>query len=217
MKRLWSSASLINATLVAGFVIGCNQAPRTQAPLPRMMPMASAPVVQSVPMASAPVVQQPVQVAQAQPIQEAPKAAEPTPTETKPALTAIPTSFARGPQDEARKSFVDTTAQPGFAHAPDYSWLTGEVQYSSISKSWRLRYASVEEDDTYGGSVTLSQESRIDGMKDGMIVRVMGQLEMPIERGIAPLYRAGSYQVVKQPMDGSHSTISLTGATVPGN
>src|SRR5207249_2607417 len=50
-----------------------------------------------------------------------------------------------------RRSFADITANPCFAHAPDYSSLTGELQFVHVRNVWTLRYASVDEEDRYGG------------------------------------------------------------------
>src|SRR5947209_7470472 len=49
-----------------------------------------------------------------------------------------------------RRSYVDLTAKPWFGHAPDYSWLSGEVTFSAGS-GWKLRFASVDESNPYGG------------------------------------------------------------------
>jgi hypothetical protein len=95
-----------------------------------------------------------------------------------------------------RKAFVDITAQPGFSHAEDYSWLSGQLQRSR--KGWRLRYASVDQVDVYGGSVTLRDESRLSGMNDGDLVRVHGRLLNPEDRGIAPAYEVMSVQAIEK-------------------
>jgi hypothetical protein len=96
----------------------------------------------------------------------------------------------------ARKAFVDTTALPCFSHAEDYSSLSGQLQHTH--KGWRLRYASVDETDTYGGSVTLRDESRVAGMNDGDLVRVHGRLFNPDDKGIAPSYEIMSIQAVNK-------------------
>src|SRR5262249_48796028 len=65
-----------------------------------------------------------------------------------PALGASPKPGRAPPVLEAparRKSFVDLTAAPCFGHAPDYSWVSGQVEYSRVRKEWRLRYASADE------------------------------------------------------------------------
>ena len=96
----------------------------------------------------------------------------------------------------ARKSFVDVTAHPCFSHAEDYSWLSGQIQHSRIAKAWRLRYASVDEVDPYGGSVTLMDDARVAGLKDGDFVRVHGRFVNPEGKGIAPPYEGDFIQPV---------------------
>jgi hypothetical protein len=95
----------------------------------------------------------------------------------------------------ARKSYVDITASPCFSHADDYRWLKGQVQYSPFNKTWRLRYASVDETDRYGGSVTLMSDRDLDSnLKDGQYVSVQGGLMDPEGKGTAPTYRVDSLQ-----------------------
>jgi hypothetical protein len=101
------------------------------------------------------------------------------------------------PQPTRRRSYVDTTANPCFAHSEDYRTLTGQLQHSRLSKSWRLRFASVDEVDPYGGSVSLLEDSRLADMKDGQFVQVHGHLLNPDEKGIAPPYQIDSIHVVE--------------------
>ncbi len=77
-------------------------------------------------------------------------------------------------QPVKRRSFADITADPCFAHAPDYSWLTGELQYIADEHAWRVRYASVDEDDQYGGSLTLVDCGPMTNYLSGQKVRVEG-------------------------------------------
>jgi hypothetical protein len=109
---------------------------------------------------------------------------------SKPSLVDEPTP--------PRKSFVDVTAQPCFSHTDDYSCLSGQVQHSRITKGWRLRYASVDEVDPYGGSVTLTDEAKLANLKDGDLVRVHGHLANPEDRGIAPSYHVDSVQPIEK-------------------
>jgi hypothetical protein len=108
----------------------------------------------------------------------------------------------RGEEPPQRKAFGDVTAHSSFGHAPDYSWLSGEVEYSRISKGWRLRYASVDEEDTYGGSVTLMEHPLLRGLKDGQYVRVQGRLSNPEVRSSAPQFLIDSLQPL-QPLRSS--------------
>jgi hypothetical protein len=96
-----------------------------------------------------------------------------------------------------RRSFVDTTAHPCFGHADDYHWLSGQVHYSRLSKTWRLRYASVDEEDAYGGSVTLVNDLRLTNLQEGQYIRVEGHLQKNQDKGIAPPFQVDSVQVLE--------------------
>jgi hypothetical protein len=84
-------------------------------------------------------------------------------------------AFPRGePTVPPRKSYSDITAHSSFGHGPDYSWVSGEIQ--KWRKDWCLRYASVDEDDPHGGSVTLVGEDLLAQVKDGEHYKVKGRL-----------------------------------------
>jgi hypothetical protein len=172
-------------------------------------PVSSKPPVQQVAQLGEPVSQPQPEIVQTAASEPAPE--PPTPSSMTPAVdTSLPpgtevldsdprpprSGFARGEDGPPRRSFVDITASTCYAHADDYSWLRGEVEYSRISKGWRLRYASVDEDDKYGGSVTLSGET--EKLKDGMHIMVKGQMQNPEARGISPLYHADSVEMVEK-------------------
>jgi hypothetical protein len=103
------------------------------------------------------------------------------------------------PQAPARKSFVDITARSCFAHAEDYSWVSGELQYSHLSKAWRLRYASVDEVDPWGGSVTLVCDRPSSELKDGICVRVSGHIDESAGKNMAPPYQVESIRIIEKP------------------
>jgi hypothetical protein len=109
---------------------------------------------------------------------------------------------------------VDITASPCFGHAPDYSWLSGQVEYSRILTAWRLRYASVDESDRYAGSVTLVENGHVGYLRDGEYVRVEGHLVNPSADRSAPAYRIESFKVIDNPNDPS-STPAITTASAP--
>ena len=89
-----------------------------------------------------------------------------------------------------RRSFPDITARVGMDHAPDYTWLVGELNYNPHKDQWRLRYASIDEEDKYGGSVTLDGGThQMKGMQSGMMVRVQGSMADPDSREPSPVYR----------------------------
>ncbi|HZY88119.1 MAG TPA: hypothetical protein VFE78_25010 [Gemmataceae bacterium] len=100
--------------------------------------------------------------------------------------------FPRNEPPPPRRSFADVTADACFAHAKDYGWLRGRVEYSRLSKGWRLRYASVDEDDRFGGSVTLADGSQVRALKDGDLIEVRGRLADPGADAASPLYQVES-------------------------
>jgi hypothetical protein len=112
--------------------------------------------------------------------------------------TTDPTTSVQPPAP-ARKSFVDITARSCFGHADDYSWLSGELQYSHLSKAWRLRFASVDEVDPWGGSVTLVCDRPSAEFKDGVCVRVRGHIDEGAGKNSAPPYQVDSIQVIEKP------------------
>lgn len=75
-----------------------------------------------------------------------------------------------------RRSFRDITANPAFAHANDYSWLVGELQYLAAEKVWMVRYASLDDNDRFGGKVVLQETRPLTGFKDNQLVRVEGTI-----------------------------------------
>jgi hypothetical protein len=82
--------------------------------------------------------------------------------------------FPRGAPVVSRKGYADITAHPSFGHAPDYTWISGEVM--CWRKEWRLRYATVDEIDPYGGSLRLSGEHEFTKLKDGEHYKIEGHL-----------------------------------------
>ena len=87
-----------------------------------------------------------------------------------------PTITLKHEEKVPRRSFADITVKPGFAHAPDYSWVAGELQFLHARKVWRVRYASVQEEDRYGGGMTLVEAGPMTEFQDGQMVRVEGEV-----------------------------------------
>ena len=96
----------------------------------------------------------------------------------------------------ARRIYADITASAKFDHAPDYTWLVGELQYLHVRNAWRVRYASVDQEDRYGGSVTLVETGPMDKFqKSGQIVRVQGRLLNADSREPSPAFRVNAIRV----------------------
>jgi hypothetical protein len=94
---------------------------------------------------------------------------------------------------------VEPGAEPEQGHAPDYSWLVGELHYLEVRQVWRLRYAPVEEEDRYGGSVTLTENGPMSDYRSGQRVRVQGQLVDPDSRDPSPAYCVRSMEPLPSP------------------
>jgi len=63
----------------------------------------------------------------------------------------------------------------GFGYDPQYRWLKGQLEYSQATQTWRLRYIPPDgATDNFGGSVILSDASRLGGLKPGDLVYAEG-------------------------------------------
>jgi len=85
----------------------------------------------------------------------------------------------------------------GYGHAPDYSWLTGELEYLRSRNVWRLRYSPADQEDCHGGIVLLVGDGLPSDCKCGQVVRVEGQLVNPDVDQARPPYWVRSFKVLK--------------------
>jgi hypothetical protein len=83
--------------------------------------------------------------------------------------------------------------------AADYSWLVGEVHYVHVRGVWRLRYALPEDDDRYGGTVTLSGSLAATPFQNGQVVCVEGRLLDAASREPSPVYQVHKVTLVPSP------------------
>jgi hypothetical protein len=118
-----------------------------------------------------------------------------------PSRTDGPGEVLRVPEAaQRRRSFVDLTAAPCFGHAPDYRWVSGQVEHSQIRKEWRLRYTSADETDHYGGRLVLVENEHVGYLSDGQYVRVEGHLVDPnTPPGCPGVYRVEAFRVIDSP------------------
>jgi hypothetical protein len=134
---------------------------------------------------------------------KADKAVEPAPTPVAPALdktpAVVPVSLVASRPEAPRATLVDSDGSKAHGHAPDYTWLVGELQFSYVRKAWRLRYMPVDEDDRYGGSVTFIDTGALPmaNYQSGQIIRVEGRLRDPEAREPSPAYLVKSIQVLR--------------------
>ena len=127
-----------------------------------------------------------------------PPAPPPTPAPAAPPPAAedggaqeqpMPSTSLKTPEPAPRPA-MDLPTRTGLSHSADYTILVGELHYNAHQGTWRLRFAGLDEEDRYGGSVTLDGVGRqMDGFHDGQRVRVEGVLADPESRGVSPSYR----------------------------
>jgi hypothetical protein len=123
--------------------------------------------------------------------------AQPVVKQESPAIQ--PVKFRVGEDAVPRRSYADITAKPCYAHDAAYHVLSGELQFVHVRNAWRLRYASVDEEDRYGGSVTLTEMGSMDGFANGQFVRVEGCLADPQSNEPSPAFRVRTIQRLSQP------------------
>ncbi len=89
-------------------------------------------------------------------------------------------------------------ANPKAGHAADFGWVVGELAYSHSKKEWRLRYAGLDADDKFGGSVTLTGVGDFEGvMESGKLVHVEGEV-LDKDSKAAPRFRVTALKPVAQ-------------------
>lgn len=92
----------------------------------------------------------------------------------------------------AEASSASAPGEPRFGHDAKYHQLVGVLDYSRIQEAWILRFVSYEDDDRYGGSVTLVVPSRMMRFRAGQTVRVEGDLIDPESRQLRPAFQVRS-------------------------
>ena len=101
------------------------------------------------------------------------------PATAKPTVTQIPAKLVED--------------SPAYAHSSDYRWLLGVIQKVNTPVAMtKVRYARLDEQDAWGGSMVLAEDVRNDQFEDGDVVYVEGQIlaDRPSLYVSGPLYRA---------------------------
>lgn len=108
-------------------------------------------------------------------------------------------------QVSAQTKSVETGLKPEYnskvGSAEDYSWVTGQLFYLHAAGQgfWVVRYASVDQEDKYGGSVILAGAANMKNFREGDLICVHGEV---LNEGRAtkffggPLYRAQVVEMV---------------------
>jgi hypothetical protein len=100
-------------------------------------------------------------------------------------------------ESDIRKQYMDKVG-----HEEDYSWVTGELFYvRSARGQWVVRYATVDTEDRYGGSVVLAAAVNMKNFREGDLVTVHGSI-LNEGRGSrylgGPLYRADDISMIER-------------------
>ena len=125
-----------------------------------------------------------------------------------PHSSAPPTGSAYGPGVEVvAGQAVDLPANlPGerfvnnnvmtvrFGQANNYQVVVGQL--TQFRRAWKLRYAAIESDDKYGGSLPLTGEN-LDHLKDGQMVRVEGMVLPSEDRASGARYQVHRIEVIE--------------------
>ncbi len=106
-------------------------------------------------------------------------------------VSTVPPQAVRTPAMEIAREYLHKVA-----NADDYSWVTGQLFYIHIHADqglWLVRYAPVDNEDRYGGSVVLASAASMANFREGDLVTVHGEI-LNQGRGSrylgGPLYRA---------------------------
>lgn len=132
-----------------------------------------------------------------------PAAPLPPPPVIQPVSTvpAEPAPAPAPPPPPARSTEIAKEYLHKVANADDYSWVTGQLFYIHIHADqglWFVRYAPVDKEDRYGGSVVLAPATSMANFREGDLVTVHGEI---LNQGRAsrylggPLYRALAVQL----------------------
>lgn len=208
LPRMWLGTGLF----IIALTLGCQHARRSTAPT--APPAVTPPFAPRADAAITPPLAYNAVLPMSQPMPAEYTAAKPTtPIETAEESQEAETDSAKSEVEETqavqpainpykdgsvpRRTFTDITAHPKFAHDANYQWLVGKLDYSKIQQAWTLRYASVEEDDRYGGSVTLVEPGRMSSFQSGQLVRVEGRMENGDDFHARPPFRVQSIRAVE--------------------
>ena len=102
--------------------------------------------------------------------------------------------------EAAATTIQSATSKSQFQHQADYSRLSGQLEYSASTKSWKLRYIPLDgTTDDFGGSVSLSEASNLAGFEHGQFVTVYGGLgpKDGSSRTFSPLYNVQRIELQK--------------------
>ena len=87
-------------------------------------------------------------------------------------------------------------------HAEDFSWVTGQLFYIHAGKGlWVVRYATVDTEDQYGGSIILAPVVNMKNFREGDLVSVQGEIlngQRASKNLGGPSYRADHVELIER-------------------
>lgn len=102
----------------------------------------------------------------------------------------------------AQASYHESNRKPSparhagkFSHSDDYRRLTGQLEYSTTLRQWKLRYIPLDgETDQYGGSVVIADGAALAGHRPGEFVTIEGEItsDKAAASRFAPKYHAAN-------------------------
>lgn len=79
------------------------------------------------------------------------------------------------------------SARQPLAHAPDYSWVIGKLEYNPIEGGfWQIRFG--KESDLYHGKFVLGNQPQLSSFRHGDLVKITGK----ISQDQVSIYQAGT-------------------------
>jgi hypothetical protein len=110
-------------------------------------------------------------------------AVQPAPLAAQESLDRSESTYQAPRSYQTERRYNEVPAEPGgktYGHADDYTWLIGRLQkISTPTEQWKIRYAPLDEEDQWGGSMVLAPDARLAQYRDGEVVYLEGQIIAP--------------------------------------
>lgn len=103
------------------------------------------------------------------------------------------------PQTVVTRKAANVVMPASYFHNEDYTSLVGQLHYNPRNDTWRLRYATVDVSDVFGGSVTLIDVGgMMKGLRSGQMVAVEGEVTDVDSTSVSPAYKIRRIWPVQQ-------------------
>ena len=112
-----------------------------------------------------------------------------SPCAPAPAPAPVLKTIVEAPKAPRNPNEISKEYLPRVGHNADYTHITGQLFFVHADKGlWVVRYAPVDREDRYGGSVVLSPVINMDTYQDGDLVTINGDI---LNDGRATRYLGG--------------------------